>query len=172
MSGDQDTWPKEPSDAPRVPAIPMSDARLGKDGQPTFGALVKDATASASTLVRSEIQLAKTELIGEAKKAGTGTGLIAVAGVLLLYASLFFFVFLGFLLAIWLPEWAAFGIVFLILLVVALIGAFVGYKLFRKLHKPEKTLESVGELSSVIPGRGKSHGVAHPQIPTARDPQS
>ena len=172
MSGNQDTWPKDPNDAPTVPAIPMTDARLGKDGQPTFGALVKDATTSASTLVRSEIQLAKTELIGEAKKAGTGTGLIAVAGVLLLYASLFFFVFLGFLLAIWLPEWAAFGIVFLLLLFVALLGAFIGYRLFKKLHKPEKTLESVNQLSEVIPGRGDTGGVAHPQIPPARAPRS
>ena len=31
---------------------------------------------------------------------------------MLLYTSLFFFIFLGALLMIWLPGWAAFGIVF------------------------------------------------------------
>lgn len=167
MSGKQDTWPPVPSDAPRVPSIPLSDANLGADGQPTIGNLVKEATASASTLFRAEVKLAKSELIGEAKKAGAGSGLMIVSAVLLLYASLFFFVFLGFLLAIWLPEWAAFLIVFALLLGVALAGIGIGYYLFRKLRKPEKTIESVQELATLVPSRGASStgGYAHPQLP-------
>ncbi|WP_440712885.1 phage holin family protein [Gordonia sp. FQ] len=172
MSGNQDTWPTEPKKAPPVPSIPMTDANLGRDGQPTIGNLVKEATASASTLVRAEIQLAKTELIGEAKKAGAGTGLMVVAATLLLYASLFFFVFLGFLLDLWMPTWAAFLVVFLILLLVSIGLIAVGYVLFRRLRKPEKTIESVQELATVIPGRGEpgasGAGYAHPQIPPAR----
>ncbi|ALG83507.1 phage holin family protein [Gordonia phthalatica] len=171
MSGNSDTWPSEPSNQPRVPSIPLSDANLGPNGEPTIGNLVKDATASASTLFRAEIALAKAELVREAKKAGMGSGLIIVAAVLLLYASLFFFVFLGFLLAIWLPEWAAFGIVFLVLLIVAIGLILAGYLFLKKLRAPEKTIESVNELSSVIPGRGDSTGgMAHPQIPPAHDP--
>lgn len=174
MSGNQDTWPPQPADAPRVPSIPMSDANLGKDGEPTIGNLVKDASANVSTLFRAEVALAKSELIGEAKKAGAGTGLIIAAAALLLYASLFFFVFLGVLLDVWLPAWAAFGIVFLILLFVSIALIVVGYLLFRKLRKPEKTIESLSEISSVVPGRDKpsTGGVAHPQIPPARDPMS
>lgn len=174
MSGNQDTWPSGPQNPPQVPSIPMSDANLGRDGQPTFGNLVKEATASASTLFRAELQLAKTELVGEAKKAGAGTGLIIVSGVLLLYASLFFFVFLGFLLDIWLSTWLAFLIVFLLLLTVAIVGVLVGYLLFKRLRKPEKTIESVHELKSVVPGQGDvgppAGGYAHPQIPPAYDP--
>lgn len=169
MSGNQDTWPTEPKNAPQVPSIPMKDANLGSDGQPTIGNLVKEASASASTLLRAEVKLAKTELIGEAKKAGAGTGLMVVAAVLLLYASLFFFVFLGFLLDIWLPTWAAFLIVFGILLFVAIAGILAGYILFRKLRKPEKTIDSVKEAATVLPGRGgdgpSTGGYAHPQIP-------
>ena len=175
MSGKQDTWPPQPADAPRVPSIPMSDANLGPNGEPTIGNLVKDATANVSTLVRAEVALAKAEITTEAKKAGAGTGLIAGAAVLLLYASLFFFVFLGFLLAIWLPEWAAFGIVFLILLVISIIAIGVGYMLFRKLKKPEKTIESLQQVATVIPGSpspSATGGVAHPQIPPARDPMT
>ncbi|WP_424310115.1 phage holin family protein [Gordonia sp. (in: high G+C Gram-positive bacteria)] len=173
MSGNSDTWPSEPSSAPRVPSIPMSDANLGPGGEPTIGNLVKDATASASTLFRSEIALAKSELVREAKKAGAGSGLMIVAGVLLLYASLFFFVFLGFLLDVWLPTWAAFGIVFLILLVIAIIAIIAGYVLFKRLKAPEKTIESVSELATVIPGRQEpTGGMAHPQIPPARDSMS
>lgn len=169
MSGNQDTWPTEPKHAPQVPSIPMTDANLGSDGQPTIGNLVKEATASASTLFRAEVNLAKTELIGEAKKAGAGTGLMVVSAALLLYASLFFFVFLGFLLDIWLPTWAAFLIVFGILLLVAIAGILVGYILFRKLRKPEKTIDSVKEVATVLPGRGAdappAGGYAHPQLP-------
>ncbi|MCF8604491.1 phage holin family protein [Gordonia sp. HY442] len=174
MSGKQDTWPPQPADAPRVPSIPMSDANLGKDGEPTIGNLVKDASANVSTLLRAEVALAKAELVKEAKKAGAGTGLIVGAAVLLLYASLFFFVFLGFLLDLWLPTWAAFGIVFLVLLIVSIVAIIIGYVLFRKLRKPEKTIESLSEISSVVPGREKSStgGVAHPQIPPANDPMS
>ncbi|WP_040518219.1 phage holin family protein [Gordonia neofelifaecis] len=171
MSGNSDTWPSEPSNAPRVPSIPMSDANLGPGGEPTIGNLVKDATASASTLFRAEIALAKSELVREAKKAGAGSGLMIVAGVLLLYASLFFFVFLGFLLDVWLPTWAAFGIVFLLLLIVSIVLIVVGYVFFKRLKAPEKTIESVNELATVLPGHHESTGgMAHPQIPPARDP--
>ncbi len=171
MSGNQDTWPPQPADAPRVPSIPLSDANLGPDGEPTIGNLVKDATANASTLFRAELALAKSELVTEAKKAGAGSGLIVGAAVLLLYASLFFFVFLGFLLDLWLPTWAAFGIVFLILLIVSIAAIGVGYILFKKLKAPEKTIESLNSIAEVIPGRpSPTGGVAHPQIPPARDP--
>ena len=168
MSGNQDTWPSQPAGAPRVPSIPMSDANLGASGEPTIGNLVKDASANVSTLLRAEVALAKSEVVKEVKKAGAGTGLIICAAVLLLYASLFFFVFLGFLLDIWLPTWAAFGIVFLILLFISIAAIVGGYLLFRKLRKPEKTIESVKEVKSVLPGRGGQPapgGFAHPQLP-------
>ncbi len=175
MSGNQDTWPTEPNSAPQVPSIPMSDANLGSSGEPTIGNLVKEASASASTLFRAEVQLAKTEIVGEAKKAGAGTGLLIVSGVLLLYASLFFFVFLGFLLDLWLPTWAAFLIVFGLLLGAAIIGILVGYKLFKKLRAPEKTIESVREAkAALVPGGASGSpaagGYAHPQIPPAGHP--
>ncbi|MFT3660352.1 MAG: phage holin family protein [Gordonia sp. (in: high G+C Gram-positive bacteria)] len=175
MSGNQDTWPGGPENPPQVPSIPMSDANLGPDGQPTFGNLVKDATASASALFRAEVQLAKAELIGEAKKAGAGTGLIVLSGVLLLYASLFFFVFLGFLLDVWLSTWLAFLIVFLLLMVIAITGILVAYILFKRLRKPEKTIDSVNELSTLVPGKSDTApagGYAHPQIPPANVPPS
>ncbi|QKT06038.1 phage holin family protein [Gordonia sp. X0973] len=152
-----------------VPAIPLSDANNGRDGQPTIGNLVKDVTAQASTLVRGEIALAKAELKTEAKKAGAGSGLLVGAGVMLLYTSLFFFIFLGALLMIWLPAWAAFGIVFLLLLLVTIVAAFVGYRIFRRMRAPSKTIESVSALKEVLPGNQQLDGPpAHPQLPPAR----
>jgi hypothetical protein len=165
-------------DTGSVPSIPLSDPTLGRDGEPTIGNLVKDATASVSTLFRSEVALAKAELVGEAKKAGAGTGLLVVAGVMALYSSFFFFFFLAELLDNWMPRWLAFLIVFLILVLITVIMAFVGYVLFRKVRGPKKTIESVREVPTVLPGKHDAAGDPlprpragdHPELPRAHDP--
>ncbi len=136
-----------------VSAIPLSDPHA--PAEQSVGGLVKDATTHMSTLFRSEIALAKTEIIGEAKKAGIGAVLFTVAGAIALYASLFFFVFLAELLDEWLPRWAAFGIVFLLLLVIAVAAAVVGFVLFKRIRAPKKTIDSVKAVPSVLPGSNK-----------------
>ena len=45
----------------------------------TIGQLVADATHDVSTIVRSEIALAKAEVAADAKKAGAGAGMFAAA---------------------------------------------------------------------------------------------
>ncbi|MFW0786572.1 phage holin family protein [Gordonia sp. CPCC 206044] len=162
-----------------VPSIPLSDPNLGRDGEPTIGNLVKDATASVSTLFRSEVALAKAEIVGEAKKAGAGTGMLIVAGVMALYSSFFFFFFLAELLDSWLPRWLAFLIVFAILVVLTIAVAIGGYVLFRKVRGPKKTIASVQEVRTVLPGSHSTGGASsagasgsdHPEIPRARDPR-
>jgi hypothetical protein len=162
-----------------VPSIPLRDANVGKDGEPSIGNLVKDATASVSTLFRAEVALAKAELVDAGKKAGAGTGLLVVAGVMLLYTSLFFFFFLAVLLDVWLPAWAAWLIVFVILLTITIVAAVGGYFIFRKVRGPAKTIESVKEVQSVlprgIPGKDAVSAVdaraGYPPIPPAHDPR-
>ncbi|NMO03158.1 phage holin family protein [Gordonia sp. TBRC 11910] len=156
-----------------VPSIPLTDANAGANGEPTIGNLVKEATASASTLFRSEVALAKAEIVTEAKKAGTGTGLLVVAGLMLLYSSFFFFFFLAELLSEWLPRWAAFGIVFLLLLLISAAAGFIGYVVFRRLHPPQKTIDSLTETRTVLTNTfaGGAPETAHPGIPPARDLQ-
>lgn len=160
-----------------VPSIPLSDADLGPRGEPTVGNLVKDAAASVSTLFRSEVALAKTELVDEAKKAGAGVALLVVAGVMALYASFFFFFFLAELLDEWMPRWLAFLIVLLVLVVITLIVAVVGIVIFKKVRGPKKTMSSVKEVPKVLPGKHeKADGALrsseasasdHPSIPPA-----
>lgn len=160
-----------------VPAIPLSDATRGPNGtEPSVGQLVKDAASSMSTLFRSEVALAKTEMVDEAKKAGAGTALLAVAGVMALYASFFFFFFLAELLDEWLPRWLAFLLVFAILVVITVIAALVGYIIFKRVRGPKKTIESVKEIEKVLPGQhapapgtGLAKGGEHPRIPAARE---
>jgi hypothetical protein len=137
---------------PNVSSIPLSDPKARPGGDPSIGTLVRDATAHLSTLFRAEVALAKAELTTEAKKAAVGAGLILVALTVALYASLFFFWFLGELLSEWLPRWAAFGIVFLILLIAAIITGLIGYKVFKRMTGPTKTIDSVHHLSDVLPG--------------------
>lgn len=145
---------------PRVTAIPLSDVDSNASGDASIGQLVSNASSQISSLVRSEIELAKAEIAGEAKKGAVGGGFFAVAGVVALYSSFFFFFFLGELLSVWLPRWAAFLIVFVLMLVIAGIAALVGLKKVKSIRKPEKTIESVQDLKTVVkkPGVRASAG--------------
>ena len=61
--------------APKVDAIPLSDVDTSKAGEASIGQLVSNATEQISSLIRSEVELAKTELAESAKKGGIGAGL-------------------------------------------------------------------------------------------------
>ena len=68
------------------------------EGEPTIGQLIANASRDLSSLVRSEIELAKSELKASAKAAGTGGGLFGSAA------------FLGLLAIILLSIAAAYGV--------------------------------------------------------------
>ena len=135
---------------PQVNNIPLEDAAAGRT--PGIGELVRDASTQVSSLIRSETELAKTEIAGSAKKAGIAVGLLGGAGVILAYSSFFFFFFLAELLDNWMPRWVAFLVVFLIMFVLVAILALVGVKFIKGVEKPQATIDSVGELKSVVPG--------------------
>ncbi|HEY3577400.1 MAG TPA: phage holin family protein [Gaiellaceae bacterium] len=109
--------------------------------------LVKQLSNQFSTLVRQEVELAKTEAAEKGKKAGVGAGMLGGAGVagLLLLGSLTAFLIIVLALAI--PAWAS------ALLVTALWAAVAGVLALEgrnKLHEigkpiPEKTVETVKE---------------------------
>lgn len=139
--------------AGQVNSIPLTDVDSTRPGQSSLGDLVSNATAQMSTLVRSEIELAKTEVMGEVKKGAIGGGLFAVAGVIALYSSFFFFFFLAELLAEWLDRWAAFLIVFLIMIVLAAVAGLIGWNRFKKIQAPKRTIASVQQDTKLIPGQ-------------------
>ena len=141
---------------PKVNSIPLSDVDTSKPGETSIGTLVSNATEQISTLVRSEVELAKTELAASAKKGGIGAGLFGAAGTIALYSSFFLFFFLAELLThLWFDRWAAYLIVFLLMLVIAGVLAAIGFSQIKKVKKPEKTIESVGELKHPKPGKAK-----------------
>lgn len=141
---------------PQVNSIPLSDVDTHPKGQGSIGDLVKDASSQISSLIRSEVELAKTEVATSAKKAGIGAGLFGAAAVILAYSSFFLFFTLAEVLDTFLPRWLSFLIVFLFMLVLVAILALIGLKQVKGAKKPEKTIESLGELKSVVPQKGKS----------------
>jgi uncharacterized membrane protein YqjE len=125
--------------------------------EPSIGTLVQSAMADVSTLIRSEIELAKAEIAKSAKKAGVGVALFAVAGVLLAFAGIYLFVAIAEAIAEGLPRWLSYLIVTVFLALLAGLAAFVGLRMLKKIDKPERTLESLKELPDVMhreaPGR-------------------
>ena len=146
------TDPNEPV-ATRVNSIPLHDVDTRPAGKGSIGDLVSDATSQISTLVRSEIELAKAEITGEAKKAGLGGGLLGAAGVIALFSLFFFYVFLAELLTLWIARWAAWLIIIIDKLVVAAVLAVVGLKKLKTIKAPKKTVESVQEMKNLVPGK-------------------
>jgi uncharacterized membrane protein YqjE len=114
--------------------------------EPSVGQLVSDASTHMSTLIRSEIELAKLELRSSVKNAGTGVGLFAGAGVVLAFSLTFGFIALAEGIAaagIW--RWAAFLIVFGFQLVIVGLFAFLGVRKVKRVRAPQQTIQTTKE---------------------------
>jgi hypothetical protein len=144
----------DPDGVGAVPYIPLSADDDTPVGDQSIGKLVSDATQHLSTLVRAEVELAKSEVVGEARKAVKGAIFFVIALVIGLYSSFFFFFFLGELLSEWLKRWAAFGIVFVLMLVTAALFGLLGYRRMKKIKAPERTIDSFKDTAAALkPGR-------------------
>ena len=140
-----------------IASIPLSNLDP-EASEASIGQLVKNATSQMSTLVRAEVELAKAEVTGEVKKGLQGSIYFILAGTILLFSTFFAFFFLGELLSEWLPRWAAFLIVFLIQVLAAALFGLLGYLRVRKIRAPQKTIESVKEMSSLLPTSAPADG--------------
>ncbi|MCA1655369.1 MAG: phage holin family protein, partial [Pseudonocardiaceae bacterium] len=137
---------------PRVPSIPLTDDVTAAADQ-SIGGLVKDATTHLSTLVRAELELAKTEVTGELRKGLKGSIWFIVALVVLLYSSFFFFFFVAELLGEWLPRWASFGIVFFAMLLTAALTGYLGFRKVKAIRAPKRTIESAKDTVAALRNR-------------------
>lgn len=153
-----------------VTSIPLVDTQA-MPPDPSIGDLVKDATAQVSTLVRAEVELAKSEITRDVKKGLTGSVFFILALVVLLYSTFFMFFFLAELLAVWLPNWAAYLIVFVLMLVMTAAFGLLGYLKVRKIRGPQETIASVKETTAALtpaPYRSSPAAEAPTAVP-ARD---
>ncbi|GIH70263.1 phage holin family protein [Sphaerimonospora thailandensis] len=114
----------------------------------SLGALVAQASHQISTLVRSEIELAKAELKFDAKRVGTAAGLFGAAAFIghlcLILAS--FAIAYG-LVAFGLARWLAFAIVTVFYLLVAALLVFVAYRRLKGLSGMRRTARSLRNLA-------------------------
>lgn len=133
-----------------VTSVPLTEEGGHRAGDESIGHLVRDATTHLSTLIRSEVELAKAELSSEVKKGVRGSVYFILALTVLGF-SLFFLFFTAAegLAALGLWRWAAFGIVFLLMLLVAGVFALLGYRKVRKIHAPERTIATLKDTASL-----------------------
>jgi len=123
----------------------------------TLGQLVADATHDLSSIIRSEIALAKAEIGADAKKAGVGAGLFAAAALFVFLALILLLIAAAYgLVAAGLAPWLAFLIVAGTLLVLGAIMALVGRSRVGKIKgKPERAIKSAQDtIAAIRPGNG------------------
>jgi len=121
----------------------------------TLGQLVADATRDISSIVHSEVALAKAEMAADAKKAGLGAGMFVAAGTLAFLSLILLLIAAAYgLVALGLAPWLAFLIVAVVLLVVGAILVLVGKQNFDSLKgKPERAIKSTQDtIAAVRPG--------------------
>ena len=120
-----------------------NDIAGGPEG---LGSLISGVVKDLQDLLRSEVQLAKTELKEDAAALGKGAALLAAGALVGLVGFIFLMLAVTYLLSRYLRDWIAAGIVALVLLAVAAILAQAGRgKLQAGNLKPEQTIETLKE---------------------------
>ncbi len=142
-----------------VTAVPTDGASAAPkhSAEPTLGALVAEASASMSTILRGEIELAKLELKSSVKNAGVGAGLFAAAGVLLIFSLTFGLIALaeGFI-AMGLYRWLGYLIVFVLLLLIIGLFVFIGVKKVKRVRAPRQTIDTGKDTVAYLKSHPKS----------------
>lgn len=130
---------------------------MGPNGsEPTVGQLVANASKDLSSLIRSEIELGKTELKKTAKAAGTGAGMFGAAAFLALLAIILLSIAAAYgITALGLhPAWA-FLIVAGFYLLIGAVLVFVGMRALKSAKGPQRAIETSKESVEVLKAIGK-----------------
>ncbi len=132
---------------------------LTQPAEPSLGQLVSSASRDLSALVRSEIELAKTELRDDVQHAVKGGAMFGVAGVLATLGT----VMLSCAAALGLGELfdqggtlgnaaIGFAIVGVLFFVLAGVLALVGKKQVKRVRPPERTIRTTKESVAALKG--------------------
>jgi len=119
---------------------------------PTIGRLVAETSRHLSSLLRSEIALAKAELKVSVMAGGIGAALLAVAGFLLVLVVILASVALAYALQRWFEigaDWSFLNVAGAYLLI-ALVLALVAVGRFKKVSAPERTIETTKETVATL----------------------
>lgn len=124
--------------------------------EPTIGRLIKDAQTDFSTLLRKEIQLAKSELKVSVTAGGIGAVFFGIAAFILLLGIIMLSVSLAYFIH-WNGEgldlhWA-FLIVFGLYVLAALGFVLIGVRKFKQVKAPERAIEQGKEIPKALKGQ-------------------
>jgi hypothetical protein len=148
MSGASPSGVGRPVGAPETPG-----------GERTLGQLVSDASKDLSTIVRSEVALAKAEVKRDVVAGAAGAAMFVVAGVFAFLALILLLIAAAYgLVAAGLSAWLAFLIVAGALLLIGLVLALVGKSRFGKVGPPERTIRSTKETVAALKQARSSDG--------------
>jgi Putative Actinobacterial Holin-X, holin superfamily III len=143
-------------DKPTVSATAVTRSGAASSAEPTLGALVASASRDLSTLIRSEMDLAKAEIKDDVAAAAKGGAMFGAAGFLGLLASIVLSFALAYGIDTWLATWLAFLIVGAAYLLLAGLLALVGKRQFGRLQPPKRTINSTKKTVEVLKGAAKS----------------
>jgi uncharacterized membrane protein YqjE len=122
----------------------MTTSGNGNTAEKSLGDVVNDVSTKASLLVREEIELAKTEIAEKAKSLGKGVAVAIVAGVMAVFALIYFFIalalFIDDLFNVHQAWWVGFAIVFGFLIALAGIAGLLGLRWIKKGAPPTPDL--------------------------------
>ncbi len=126
--------------------------------EPSTPELMRRLSEEMTTLVRQEIELAKTEVSEKGKKAGIGAGMFGGAGVAGLYAVGVLIATIVALLATAMDTWLAGLIVTVVLAAIAAVLALQGRNKLKQATPPapEQTIASVKQDSETLKNRAQA----------------
>jgi hypothetical protein len=139
-----------------VTAQPNGGAPRGAAEETSVGQLVADASKQFSTLLHSEIELAKLELKVSVKNAGVGVGFFGAALVLLVFSMTFGLIALAEgIHAAGLWRWLSYLIVFGFLLIVVGLLVYLGVRKVKRVRVPERTIATSKDTVAYLKANSK-----------------
>lgn len=123
-----------------------------RNSDPSIVHLVRSAAADTTELVKQQIELTKAEIQQSVKTAGSSFGILAAGGAILGIGAIFLLVTIAYVIAVWLPVWAGFGIVTLFLLIVGAILVIVGRKRAKTVQGPERSMAALEATKATFRG--------------------
>jgi len=136
----------------------MSEVRFGGNDR-SLGELFGDLAREMSTLVRQELDLAKTEMKQKAARMGKDAGMLLAGGAVAYAGLLAIVAALVLLLARAMPAW---GAALLVGVVVAAIGGGMAYAGLNALKRedlaPRETIETIKEDARWVQAQTRQRG--------------
>lgn len=114
-------------------------------GERSIAEVFQDIVGNIQNIVRSEVQLAKSELLVELTKLKAAAPLLIFGGVAALLAALFLVWTIVYALAVFVPMWGAALIVTTLLAITGGLTLTAALKRLRKVDPPKRTIATIKE---------------------------